>query len=66
MPDPTPNIVLYRAAALTALIAKVAAADMNPEGYKRIAQAACDLAQAVSDEESERAKKLESQQNRRY
>jgi hypothetical protein len=64
--DTNPGIVHYRAAALTGILSKIAVADLTPEGYKRIAQAVCDLAQAVADEESDRHKRVESQQNRRY
>jgi hypothetical protein len=64
--DATPSIDLYRAAALTGLSSTIAAADMNAEAYKRIAQVACDLAQAVADEASGRAKAAEAQTNRKY
>lgn len=66
MTDSIPHIVLYRAAVLTGLSSTVASVDMNPEVYKRIAKAACDLAQAVADEASERAKAVEAQTNRKY
>jgi hypothetical protein len=64
--EQTPEVVLYRAAALTGLVSKFAAADLNPESYKRIAEAVCDIAQAIADEATERARKAAAQQNRKY
>jgi len=66
MDEKTPEVVLYRAAALTGLISKVDVADLNPEGYKHIAEAVCDIAQAVADEAGERAKRFGATQNRKY
>ena len=66
MTDTVPYIVLYRAAALTGLTSNLANTDISEEGFKRIAKAVCDLAQAVHDEASARAKATEAQSNRKY